>query len=118
MTIGDADLSHLAPAAIARAVIHRPAIYLFDDSFGALDVHTDLRVRTALRQISIGATVIIVTQRVSIAAEADQVIVIDDGRLVGAGTHESLLTDCTTYAEFADSQSMSAVRSGQLGGPT
>ncbi len=104
--------------AIARAVIHRPAIYLFDDSFGALDVHTDLRVRTALRQISIGATVIIVTQRVSIAAEADQVIVIDDGRLVGAGTHESLLTDCTTYAEFADSQSMSAVRSGQLGGPT
>jgi ATP-binding cassette, subfamily B, multidrug efflux pump len=104
--------------AIARAVIHRPAIYLFDDSFAALDVHTDSRVRTALRQMSAGATVIVVTQRVSIAAQADQVIVIDDGRLVGAGTHESLLTDCTTYAEFADSQSMSAVRSGQLGGST
>jgi ATP-binding cassette, subfamily B, multidrug efflux pump len=98
--------------AIARAVIHRPAIYLFDDSFAALDVHTDSRVRTALRRISGAATVIVVTQRVSIAAQADQVIVIDDGRLVGAGTHESLLTDCTTYAEFADSQSMSAVRSG------
>lgn len=98
--------------AIARAVIHRPAIYLFDDSFAALDVHTDWRVRTALRQISGNATVIVVTQRVSIAAQADQVIVLDGGRLVGAGTHESLLTDCATYAEFADSQSMTAVRSG------
>ncbi|MBV8786059.1 MAG: ABC transporter ATP-binding protein [Mycobacterium sp.] len=102
--------------AIARAVIHRPAIFLFDDSFAALDVHTDSRVRAALRQIAHAATVIIVTQRVSIAAGADQVIVIDDGRLVGAGTHESLLTECTTYAEFADSQSMSVVRSGHVGG--
>ena len=102
--------------AIARAVIHRPAIYLFDDSFAALDVHTDSRVRSALREMSDDATVIVVTQRVSIAAQADQVIVIDDGRLVGAGTHESLLTDCTTYAEFADSQSMSAVGSGHVGG--
>jgi ATP-binding cassette subfamily B protein len=102
--------------AIARAVIHRPAIYLFDDSFAALDVHTDSRVRTALREISGEATVILVTQRISIAATADQVIVIDDGRLVGAGTHESLLADCATYAEFADSQSMTAVRSGQTGG--
>lgn len=102
--------------AIARAIIHRPVIYLIDDSFAALDVHTDSRVRTALREISGEATVILVTQRVSIAATADQVIVIDDGRLVGAGTHESLLTDCTTYAEFADSQSMTAVRSGQARG--
>lgn len=102
--------------AIARAVIHRPAIYLFDDSFAALDVHTDARVRTALRQISHDATVIIVTQRISIAAQADQVIVVDDGRLVGAGTHESLLADCRTYAEFADSQSMTAVRPGRVGG--
>jgi len=93
--------------AIARAVIRRPTIYLFDDAFAALDVHTDARVRASLREISCGATVIIVTQRISIAAQADQVIVIDDGRLVGSGTHESLLTDCTTYAEFADSQSMS-----------
>lgn len=102
--------------AIARAVIRRPVIYLFDDSFGALDVHTDARVRASLRQISGQATVIVVTQRVSTAAQADQVIVIDGGKLLGTGTHESLLTDCATYAEFADSQSMSAVRSGHVEG--
>jgi ABC-type multidrug transport system fused ATPase/permease subunit len=94
--------------AIARAVIRRPAIYLFDDAFSALDVHTDARVRAALREISGGATIIVVTQRISTAAQADQVIVIDNGKIVGAGTHESLLTDCGTYAEFAASQSMSA----------
>lgn len=102
--------------AIARAVIRRPAIYLFDDSFGALDVHTDARVRASLQQVAAAATVIVVTQRVSTAAQADQVIVIDNGRLVGTGTHESLLTDCPTYAEFADSQSVSAVGSGHAGG--
>ncbi|GFG94918.1 putative ABC transporter ATP-binding protein [Mycobacterium timonense] len=102
--------------AIARAVIRRPAIYLFDDSFGALDVHTDARVRAALKEISGEATVIVVTQRVPTAAQADQVIVIDGGRLVGAGTHESLLSDSATYAEFADSQAVGAVPSGQAGG--
>ena len=74
--------------AIARAVIRRPAIYLFDDSFGALDVHTDARVRASLRQVSGEATIIVVTQRVSTAAQADQVIVVDGGKLVGTGTHE------------------------------
>lgn len=102
--------------AIARAVIRRPAVYLFDDSFGALDVHTDARVRAALKQISKEATVIVVTQRVSTAAQADQVIVIDGGRLVGAGTHESLLADSATYAEFADSQAVGALPSGHVGG--
>ena len=92
--------------AIARAVIRRPAIYLFDDAFSALDVHTDARVRAALREVSAGSTVVIVSQRISTVAEADQVIVIDDGKVVGAGTHESLLADCPTYAEFADSQSV------------
>ncbi|MGV0161081.1 ABC transporter ATP-binding protein [Mycobacterium colombiense] len=102
--------------AIARAVIRRPAIYLFDDSFAALDARTDARVRASLRESCGEATVIVVTQRISIAATADQVIVIDDGEMVGAGTHESLLTDCTTYAEFVDSQSVDAVRSGRVGG--
>ncbi|OBB94934.1 ABC transporter ATP-binding protein [Mycobacterium sp. 852002-30065_SCH5024008] len=102
--------------AIARAVIRRPSIYLFDDSFGALDVHTDARVRASLTKIAGDATVFVVTQRVSTAAQADQVIVIDGGKLVGTGTHESLLTDCATYAEFADSQSVSALRSGRVGG--
>jgi ATP-binding cassette, subfamily B, multidrug efflux pump len=94
--------------AIARAVIRRPTIYLFDDAFAALDVHTDARVRAALTQISGDATTIIVTQRISTAARADQVIVVDNGKLVGSGTHESLLADCATYAEFADSQSVGA----------
>jgi ATP-binding cassette, subfamily B, multidrug efflux pump len=94
--------------AIARAVIRRPTIYLFDDAFSALDVHTDARVRAALGEVSAAATVIIVSQRISTVAEADQVIVIDDGRVVGSGTHESLLADCPIYAEFADSQAVSA----------
>ncbi|BBX95613.1 ABC transporter ATP-binding protein [Mycobacterium lacus] len=94
--------------AIARAVIRRPAIYLFDDAFSALDVHTDSRVRASLRQISGDATVIVVTQRISTAYQADQVIVVDDGKIAGVGTHKSLLADCAIYAEFAASQSMSA----------
>jgi ATP-binding cassette, subfamily B, multidrug efflux pump len=94
--------------AIARAVIRRPAIYLFDDAFAALDVHTDARVRASLAQTSGDATIIVVTQRVSTAAQADQVIVVDNGKLVGSGTHESLLADCATYAELADSQSVGA----------
>ncbi|WP_179471607.1 ABC transporter ATP-binding protein [Mycolicibacterium vinylchloridicum] len=92
--------------AIARAVIRRPAIYLFDDAFSALDVHTDARVRTTLREASAGATVIIVSQRISTVAHADNIIVIDGGRVVGAGTHDVLLAECETYAEFADSQSV------------
>lgn len=94
--------------AIARAVIRRPAVYLFDDAFSALDVHTDARVRAALREVSAAATVIIISQRISTVAQADQVIVIDDGRVVGAGTHHTLLADCPTYAEFVDSQTVRA----------
>ncbi|MGV9801486.1 ABC transporter ATP-binding protein [Mycobacterium sp. NPDC003449] len=92
--------------AIARAVIRRPAVYLFDDAFSALDVHTDARVRTALREVSGDATVIVVAQRISTVVAADQVIVVEDGRIVGAGTHDTLLADCPTYAEFAESQSV------------
>jgi ATP-binding cassette subfamily B protein len=99
--------------AIARAVIRRPPIYLFDDAFSALDVHTDARVRAALREVSADATVIIVAQRISTVSQADQVIVIDDGELVGVGTHESLLSGCPAYAEFADSQSLGAGIRGQ-----
>ncbi|KKW63987.1 ABC transporter ATP-binding protein [Mycolicibacterium elephantis] len=94
--------------AIARAVIRRPAIYLFDDAFSALDVHTDLRVRTALREVSTDATVLLVSQRISTVAQADQIVVVDDGVVVGVGTHEALLTQCAEYAEFADSQSLGA----------
>jgi len=100
--------------AIARAVIRRPAIYLFDDSFSALDTHTEARVRAALRQNCAGATVIIVTQRISTASEADNIVVIDGGKVVGSGTHDSLLADCSTYGQFADSQSSDASFAGQL----
>lgn len=94
--------------AIARAVIRRPAVYLFDDAFSALDVHTDARVRSALREVSAAATVVVVSQRLSTVAQADQVIVIDDGRVVGAGSHDELLLGCPTYAEFAESQAVGA----------
>jgi ATP-binding cassette subfamily B multidrug efflux pump len=99
--------------AIARAVIRRPAIYLFDDAFSALDVHTDAQVRSALAEIAADAAVIVVAQRISTIIDADQVIVVDDGRVVGAGTHESLLVDCPTYREFAESQSLDF----RVGGP-
>ncbi|AHC26778.1 MULTISPECIES: ABC transporter ATP-binding protein [Mycobacteriaceae] len=92
--------------AIARAVIRRPAVYLFDDAFSALDTRTDARVQTALRQVSGSATVIIVSQRISTVAQADQVIVVEDGIVVGSGTHESLLQTCRTYVEFVDSQTV------------
>ncbi len=94
--------------AIARAVIRRPAIYLFDDAFSALDVHTDARVRAALREVSADATVIIVSQRISTVMQADHIVVIDGGRVVGAGTHDVLMAECPAYAEFADSQSLGA----------
>ena len=96
--------------AIARAVVRRPRIYLFDDALSALDVHTDARVRAALRDISIQSTVLIVAQRVSTVIRADQVVVLDGGRLVGTGTHATLLENCPTYAEFVDSQSTAGAR--------
>jgi ATP-binding cassette subfamily B protein len=92
--------------AIARAVIRRPAIYLFDDAFSALDVPTDAAVRAALRRIALDSSVIVVAQRISTVIEADQVIVVDGGTVVGTGTHDSLLADCPTYAEFAESQAV------------
>jgi len=94
--------------AIARAVIRRPAVYLFDDAFSALDVRTDARVRAALREESADSTVVIVSQRISTVARADQIIVIDNGRVLGVGTHDTLLADCREYAEFADSQALGA----------
>jgi len=96
--------------AIARAVIRRPQVYLFDDAFSALDVATDARVRAQLREVSADATVIVVAQRISTVRSADQVIVLDDGRVVGIGTHDSLLTDCPIYADFAESQAVGVTR--------
>jgi ATP-binding cassette subfamily B multidrug efflux pump len=89
---------------IARAVIRKPAMYLFDDAFSALDVHTQAEVWSGLQGVAGRSTLIVTTQRVSVAAQADQVIVIEDGTVVGAGNHESLLTSCPVYADFANSQ--------------
>ena len=94
--------------AIARAVVRRPAVYLFDDAFSALDVHTDARVRAALSAVAADATVIIVAQRLSTVVTADQIVVLDNGRVVGTGTHSELLESCAVYREFADSQAVVA----------
>jgi len=90
--------------AIARAVVRRPSVYLFDDSFSALDLATDARLRAALRPITRDATVVIVAQRVSTIRDADLVIVLEDGRVVGRGTHDELLLTCGTYQEIVASQ--------------
>ncbi|WP_310529461.1 ABC transporter ATP-binding protein [Nocardioides sp.] len=90
--------------AIARAVIRRPEIYLFDDSFSALDLTTDARLRAALRPVTRDATVVIVAQRVSTIRDADVIVVLDDGAVVGRGTHDQLLDTCATYREIVESQ--------------
>jgi len=90
--------------AIARALVRRPEIYLFDDSFSALDLGTDARLRAALRPVTADAVVVIVAQRVSTIMNADQIIVLDDGAVVGIGRHEELLDTCPTYAEIVESQ--------------
>ncbi|MEP9362274.1 ABC transporter ATP-binding protein [Nocardioides sp. CN2-186] len=90
--------------AIARALIRRPGIYLFDDSFSALDLATDARLRAALRPETRDATVLIVAQRVSTIRDADLIVVLEDGRVVGRGTHHELLQDCETYQEIVTSQ--------------
>ncbi len=90
--------------AIARALVKRPSIYLFDDSFSALDLATDARLREALRPVTEEATVIIVAQRVSTIIDADRIIVLDDGAIVGMGRHDKLLKQCPEYAEIVDSQ--------------
>ncbi len=90
--------------AIARAVVRRPEIYLFDDSFSALDLATDARLRAALRPVTRDATVLLVAQRVSTIRDADLILVVEDGRVVGRGTHRELLDDCPTYQEIVASQ--------------
>jgi ATP-binding cassette, subfamily B, multidrug efflux pump len=90
--------------AIARAVIRRPGIYLFDDSFSALDLATDARLRAALAPVTGNAIVLIVAQRVSTIIDADQILVLENGVLVGRGRHDELLESCATYQEIVSSQ--------------
>ncbi|MCX8062193.1 MAG: ABC transporter ATP-binding protein/permease, partial [Anaerolineales bacterium] len=90
--------------AIARALVKDAPIYIFDDSFSALDYKTDLALRRALRKRLSNATVFIVSQRVASIKDADQIIVLDQGRIVGKGTHEELMVTCEVYREIAQSQ--------------
>lgn len=89
---------------IARALVKKPAVYIFDDSFSALDFKTDAALRRALKAHTGGSTVLIVAQRVSTIMGAEQIIVLDEGKVVGMGTHQELLKNCPTYYEIASSQ--------------
>lgn len=89
---------------IARAVIKKPEIYIFDDSFSALDFKTDAKLRAALKQEVANSTVIIVAQRISTIIDADQIVVLDEGHIVGTGTHKELMRDCLVYQQIASSQ--------------
>jgi ATP-binding cassette subfamily B protein len=89
---------------IARALMKQPDVYVFDDSFSALDVATDAQVRAALAKETKEAAVLIVAQRVTSIKDAQQILVLDEGRIVGRGTHTQLLADCPTYAEIVASQ--------------
>lgn len=90
--------------AIARALVKRPELYIFDDSFSSLDTATDARLRQALKQHTAGATLVIIAQRVSSILDAEQILVLDDGKIVGRGTHLELLETSPTYQEIVNSQ--------------
>lgn len=89
---------------IARAIYKKPEIYVFDDSFSALDYKTDKALRQALKEKTKGATILIVAQRIGTIMDADRIIVLDEGRIAGIGTHKELLTSCSVYREIAESQ--------------
>lgn len=89
---------------IARALVRRPEIYIFDDSFSALDFKTDARLRAALKKETVNSTVIVVAQRVSTVMEADRIIVLEEGQIAGMGNHKELLSSCKVYREIVTSQ--------------
>jgi len=89
---------------IARSLVKKPPIFIFDDTFSALDFKTDAALRKALNDKTGDSTVLLVTQRVATVMSADQIIVLDNGRIVGKGTHQTLMKTCQTYREIATSQ--------------
>ena len=101
---------------IARAIARNPKIYIFDDSFSALDFKTDTALRKALEPKIKDATVFIVAQRVSTILNADQIIVLEDGQMVGKGTHRELVESCETYRQIAESQLSEAEFAASIAG--
>ena len=89
---------------IARALVKKPELYIFDDSFSALDFKTDAALRAALKSETAGSTVLIVAQRISTILHAEQILVLDEGRVVGRGTHSELMETCQEYRQIATSQ--------------
>jgi ATP-binding cassette subfamily B protein len=89
---------------IARAIAKDPEVYVFDDSFSALDYKTDAKLRKTIKEEIADSTIIIVAQRISTIMSAEQILVLDDGRIVGKGTHKELLKNCEVYQQIASSQ--------------
>ena len=89
---------------IARAVVKQPDVYIFDDSFSALDYKTDAELRRRLKEVTTNSTVLVVAQRVSSIMNADQIIVLNEGEIVGRGTHEELMVENEIYRDIANSQ--------------
>lgn len=89
---------------IARALVRKPEVYVFDDSFSALDFKTDKRLRKALKNEIKDSSAIIIAQRISTIMDANQIIVLNDGKIVGIGKHKDLLENCEVYKQIADSQ--------------
>ena len=89
---------------IARALVRKAPVYIFDDSFSALDFKSDAALRRALKTYTGGSTVLLVAQRVSTIMDAEQIVVLDEGKIVGKGTHKQLLASCPVYREIAESQ--------------
>ena len=102
--------------AIARAVCRKPEIYIFDDSFSALDYKTDRLLRTALKEETGGATSLIVAQRIGTIRDADLIVVLDEGNVVGQGTHDELMKSCDVYKEIAYSQLSKEELENSMGG--
>lgn len=96
---------------IAKALVKKPELYIFDDSFSALDFKTDAALRKALAKETKGSAVLIIAQRVSTIRHANQIIVLHEGRMAGIGTHDELLTDCPVYREIYESQTKEAQES-------
>lgn len=100
---------------IARAIAKKPDVFIFDDSFSALDYKTDVTLRAALKEKTQDSTVIIVAQRISTILHAEQIIVLDEGRIAGIGTHKELLKNCDAYYQIASSQLSEKELAGDMG---